>query len=399
MEESLTPAMRQYYEMKENCKDAILFFRMGDFYEMFGDDAQIAHNVLWVALTTRNKNAKDPIALAWIPYHAKDKYLPKLVQAGYKVAISEQVSDPKLKGIVKREIVRIVTPATLHIEMDDEQEIKNNCILSIVSLDGNSFWMSSINTSTNVWTTSEFINFTQMEKQVYRLFPSEVILDSALYEDAHIRELLSKKFGLNMYFLKPVKEPKRSLLDHFGVKNLVWYGIEEKPLAQKAAALILEYLQSVQKNDLPFINTLKFESYSGMVDMDDSTLRSLDILYNFFTKSWKEGTLFWVLAKTKTAMGTRLLRESLVKPLYDIDQIQARQRVIEELLKDTILLSQMQEHLKYIADMDTILTRLALWRATPRDMLSLKRSLWAILTIKKLIQDSGNTTLCSLFSE
>ena len=397
MEDNITPAMRQYFEMKDSCPDAILFFRMGDFYEMFGEDAQIAHNILWIALTTRNKNAKEPIALAGIPYHAKDKYLPKLVQAGYKVAISEQVSDPKLKWIVKREIVRIITPSTLHLEIEDESEVKNNFILSIIAWEYWTYAMSSINVSNNTWSTSEFLTFSELEKQLYKIFPLEVILEKALYENEKIKDLLSKKFGLNIYFFQPQKKPKENLLEHFQVKNLEWFWIEHKLLAQKASSLILEYLRSVQKDDMKFLHTLRYESFSWFVDIDEATIRSLDILYNFFTKSGREGTLFWVLAKTKTPMGTRFLRDALVTPLLDIKQIEKRQQIIGEFLKDKVLLERIQNELKMIADIDTLLTRLALGRANPRDMLSLKRSLRAIVSIRNLIEQSQNTKLKELF--
>lgn len=177
---NITPAMQQYYDIKHQYADAILFFRMGDFYEMFEEDAKIAHKILGITLTSRNKNAENPVLLAGIPYHAKEKYLPLLVEAGYKVAIAEQVSDPKLKGIVQREVVRVITPATISLEGESyENKEKSSIIVSLVT-DGVFYGMSMINFSNHHFECCEFENFEACAGELYKLAPSEIVLEKHL---------------------------------------------------------------------------------------------------------------------------------------------------------------------------------------------------------------------------
>ncbi|MDD3302200.1 MAG: hypothetical protein PHN31_01475 [Candidatus Gracilibacteria bacterium] len=394
--EVLTPAMRQYKELKEKYSDAILFFRMGDFYEMFGEDALIAHNVLGIAITSRNKNAKNPDLLAGIPYHAKEKYLPKLVEAGYKVAVAEQVSDPKLKGIVEREVQRVVTPATLYLEGEEyAKENISNYIISIV-YDETKYGLSILDFGTNKWVTAEFDTFEKLSLQIYKISPKEVILEKKLFSDESIKELLSKKYSLNIYYFEGEKESKEKLLSHFGVKNLSGFGLDGKLMAIKASSLLLEYLELNQKSSLDFLQSLSYETFSNYLDLDESTIRNLDLIYNFATKSHKVGTLFGVLDDTKTAMGTRYLREAILKPLQSKEEIDSRLDMVEEFLNNPVLLDKVQNHLKYVSDIDAILNRLALNRSGPKDLLNLKKSLEEILEVFKLIEQEGSEKLRKL---
>lgn len=395
-EENITPAMKQYKEMKENYRDAILFFRMWDFYEMFWEDAQIAHNVLWIAITSRNKNSKNPDLLAWIPYHAKDKYLPKLIEAWYKVAIAEQVSDPKLKWIVQREIKRVVTPATLYLEWEQyDKESISNYIISIV-YDENRYGLSILDFSTNKWTCSEFNSFEKLSLQIYKISPKEVILEKKLFSDEQIKDLLSKKYSLNIYYFELEKDSKEKLISHFWVKNLSWFWLDYKDMAIKASALLLEYIELNQKSNLGFLQKLAFESFSWYLDLDESTIKNLDLIYNFATKSTKIWTLFWILDETKTAMWTRFLKESILKPLQKKGEIEQRLDFVEEFLNSPILLDKVQDHLKYVSDIDAILNRLALNRSWPKDLLNLKKSLEEILEVFKLIEDEWSEKLKKL---
>ncbi len=396
MPEKLTPAMQQFYELKSQAPDAILWFRMGDFYEMFDEDAHIAHKVLWINITTRNKNAINPQPLAWIPYHAKDKYLPQLVNAWYKVAIAEQVSDPKAKWIVKREIVRIITPATLNLEWESYNTNSNiNYIISIVENNDN-FWISILDPSSWKWKTWEISCFSKLQTELYKIAPKEVILEKKLFNREDIKEILQKKYSLNIFYFELKENPKEKLINHFWVKDLWWFKLEQKELAQKASALILEYLESVQKTKLDYLDSISYDDFSEYMWLDESTIKSLDLLYNFASKSSKLGTLFWVMDQTKTAMWKRFLREAIVKPLQNIEEIEKRQDIIEEFLKDTILLKNISEKLKMVADFDNILTRLALWRANPRDLISLKNSLKVVLEIFEIIKNSWNEKLIKL---
>lgn len=395
---NITPAMQQYYEIKSQYKDSILFFRMGDFYEMFEEDAKIAHKILGITLTSRNKNAENPVLLAGIPYHAKEKYLPLLVDAGYKVAIAEQVSDPKLKGIVKREVVRVITPGTLWLEGESYESYQKNAVIVSLVTDGTSYWLASINLSNHTFCCSEFSNFESCAGELYKISPSEVILEKNLLWDTKLHEILSKKYGLNIFYFTFSQNAYTYLTQRFWVKNLEWFWIEEKIFAQKASAQILQYLSENQKSDLNFITKLSYESYSGFLDLDEATIRSLDLIYNIATKSPREGTLFWILDETRTSMWKRFLREQILHPLQDIEQIEKRQNYISAFLSDTILLEKIRTQLNYISDIDAILTRLSLERAGPRDLLALKKSLIAIREVIQIIESSQNTVLKNLIN-
>lgn len=390
---NLTPAMAQYYELKEQCSDAILFFRMWDFYEMFDEDAHIAHQILWVAITTRNKNAEKPIPLAGIPFHAKQKYLPQLVKAWYKVALAEQVSDPNLKGIVKREIVRIVTPSTLELEGESfENNQSENYIVSLVE-DQWKFGISFLDITSNIWKTAEFNSFDELKAQLYKISPSEVVLQKTLYNNDDIKNILEKKYSLNIYYFQATKTSDKNLKNHFWVKNLEAFGIQDKPLAIQASSLLLEYLELNQNTKLSFLNSLSYHFHWDYMNLDETTIKSLDLIYNFSTKSSTLWTLFGVLNKTKTSAGSRLLRDQVLKPLQSIEEIEQRQKFIWEFLSNTILLDKIRMELTYVSNIDSILNRLALNRSNPRDLLNLKRSLQSVIQVFNLIEQQGSDKL------
>lgn len=392
---NITPAMQQYYDMKDQYQDCVLFFRMWDFYEMFEQDAKIAHKILWIALTTRNKNAENPILLAGIPFHAKEKYLPLFIEAGYKVAIAEQVSDPKAKGIVQREVVRVVTPATLELEWENYESASSNTMLSLVS-DGNKYALSSIDILEHTWICSEFQTLEECLWQIYKLSPSEVILEKELFSEGAIREALSKKYNLNIYYHSFNKKSYQYLCQYFWSKNLEGFGIENKFLAQEAAAMLHDYISENQKVKIDFLKNISYDSFSWYMDLDESTIKSLDLIYNISTGSKTTGTLFWALDHTNTPMGKRFLREQLLRPLQDSTEIIKRQKFIDGFKSDAILLDKVRSELKYVADIDAILTRLSLERVWPRDLLALKRSLVAVREVITLIEASWNSNLKKL---
>ena len=390
---NITPAMAQYYELKEQNKDCVLFFRMWDFYEMFDEDAEIAHKVLWIAITSRNKNAEKATPLAWIPFHAKEKYLPLLVNAWYKVAFAEQVSDPKLKWIVKREVVRVVTPATLDLEWEnfDSNQISNY----ILSITENKwiFGISLLDLSTNNWICSEFNNIEDLTKELYKYWPKEVVIDDNLYTNELLKDTLEKKYSLSVYFFKAIYKPYKKLTEHFLVKNLEWFWIEKNTQAQAAAALLLEYLEANQKSKLDFLQKLSLIENDWFMSLDESTIKSLDLLYNFSTKSSTIWTLFWLLNKTKTPMGASFLKEQIIKPLNNLDEINNRLDFIEEFKNNKILLDKARKELSWVSNINSILNRLALNRANPRDLLNLKSSLQSILNVFELIEKEGRDKL------
>lgn len=394
-EEKLTPWMKQYYDLKKEAGEAILFFRLWDFYEMFDDDAHIAHKVLWINITSRNKNAEKPQPMAGIPYHAMEKYLPTLVNAWYKVAIAEQVSDPNLKWIVQRKIVRIVTPATLSLEWDSYSRAESNMIASIVHTKIG-YWVSFVDMSSNEWKTWEFTDFNNLATELYKISPKEVVLDKSLFSNSEIKDILWKKFSLNIYYYEFSWNARDKLINHFKTSNLEGFYLEKKPSAQKASALLLDYIEWNQKTELSFLKSISYETFSDFMWVDENTIRNLDLIYNFSTKSSNTWTLFGVLNNTKTSMWGRRLRESVVRPLQDIKEIERRLNIIDELIQDKILLSKIQDRLKLISDIDLIMNRLALGRAMPRDLLNLKKSLSMMKECINLIKDSGNEKLITL---
>lgn len=395
---TITPAMKQFYELKEQVDDCLLFFRMWDFYELFWEDAHIAHRVLGISVTTRNKNATDPIPLAGIPYHAKTKYLPQLVAAGYKVAIAEQVSDPKLKWIVQREIVRIVTPSTLELEWEEYTQVENTNILLSISQDKDAYWMSFLEINSNKWYCCEFQNFESLKNELYKISPKEVILDKSLFGNVDLKEVLEKKFWLNIYYYSPVNNALKNLISHFWVKNLDGFWIGNKNSAIYSANLLLEYLHNNQKQDLKFLDSISYMNFDNFMNLDDSTIFSLDLIYNLSTKSSSTGTLLWILNKSKTAAWNRFLREQIIKPLQNIDEITLRHSYINEFYKDKILLDEVRQKLVYVADIDSILNRIALNRTNPRDLLNLKKSLESVIEVIKLIDQKGSKTLKNIIN-
>ena len=394
----VTPAMQQYYDLKKDYSDTILFFRMGDFYEMFEDDAHIAHKVLGIAITSRNKNSDTPIALAGIPFHAKQKYLPLLIAAGYKVAIAEQVSDPKLKWIVRREVVRVVTPSTLSLESEAYDAVAESNLLVSLAHDDWVYGMSSLDITDNSWKTTQFDTMTDLWDYICKISPREVVLSKDLFNDTALRELLSKKYSLNIYYFEATEKPEWYLQQHFWVSSLSGFGIADKPLAQSASAQLLEYLLVNQKWDFSFLSSISYESLSDFLEIDESTMASLDLVYNFSTRSSKLGTLLWVINKTKTPMWKRFLRQQIGYPLQDISKIQDRQKFIESIKSDPILLDKITASLKNISDIDAILNRLALWRALPRDLLNLKQSLISILDIFDVIGNHSDKKVAKLLN-
>ena len=392
-----TPAMQQYYDMKEEYSDAILFFRMWDFYEMFAEDAHIAHKVLWINITSRNKNAEVPVALAWIPYHALDKYLPILVKAWHKVAIAEQISDPTLKGIVKREVVRVVTPATLPLEGEWYENQDTNNIACITKLKG-VYGLSIVELTTNKWITWSFISIEALATEIYKAYPKEIILSKTMFEDAEIQTFLIKKYEFHVFYFESPKKSREKLLNHFWVKNLHGFWIDNKESCILSSATILEYLTYNQKSQLDHLDCISYSNFDWYMWLDESTLRNLDILYNFSTSSTKQWTLIWIIDKTKTPMGKRELRENVLRPLQEQEAIEKRLEIIECFVSEKVLLDAVQLELSWISDLDAILTRLSLGKSWPRDLLQLKNSLIAVQRVVKIIQESKNQKLINLLN-
>jgi DNA mismatch repair protein MutS len=385
----LTPLMKQYFSIKERCKDAIVFFRLGDFYEMFGEDAEKASKVLQIALTTRDKSKEEPIHMCGVPYFASESYITKLVKAGYKVAICEQMEDPKeAKGLVQRDIVRVITPGTHTPESPKE----NFYIISLFP-SGDKHGIAAADISTGeliVYETEENI-----EDEMYRFEPREILIPQGLKDDIHYKEALNK-FYVSVYedWYFDYTEAYRILLRHLKVSSLDGYGCDGMTAAISAAGALVSYLEDTQKETFRFkkITTLRQDSY---MLLDAATQRNLELTHNLKDGS-NEGTLLWVLDETLTAMGGRFLRSSILKPLVDITEIKKRLNAVEYLVDDYELLEELRTSLRKIQDIERLSAKVSAGSASARDLIAIKNSIVHLPNIKKSLSSSKNPYLSSI---
>ena len=392
---SLTPAMKQYYEIKQQHPDAIVFFRMGDFYEMFDEDAQIAHKILGISLTSRNKNSENPTPLAGIPYHAKDKYIPQLLAAGYKIAVAEQVTKAGSKGIIEREVTRIITPATAQLEENLSMETESS-VLAGISQKSWKFGLSLIDLTSQNWKCYEFEKIEELLSFLYKFFPKEIVIAKNIENTQEIQDMSQKKFQMQISFFPQDNNAYEYLIKLLNVQNLIGFWIEKKPAAVCACAMTYQYLKQNQKSDFILLNHISFHEESQRMQLDENTIKNLDLVYNFATNSQTLGTLFWAIQGTKTPMGKRFLKSEILAPLVQKNEILERQEFIAALKQDYIVLEELREELKKISDLEIILSRLSLGRVWPRDLLNLKYSLIAIRNCREILKKSKNPILSSL---
>ena len=383
--------MRQFHHFKEKYPDAILFFRMGDFYETFYEDAQTCSRVLGLALTSRNKGP-NPIPLAGVPYHAVDGYLKKMLQAGYKVAVCEQVEDPKLaKGVVKRDVVRVVTPGTLTDEM--LLDAKEDNFLAAVSLGAKSAGISWVDISTGHFFAQEAPEDNVLD-ELLRLRPKECLLPERRGElfEAEIKRLAKDVGQLTGavvthrpgWYFDPFGTRKR-LLKHFGTTTLEGFGIEDGFAAVPAAGAIIEYLNETQKVALAHISTIKKVERADFLQIDPTSLRSLEILRTIRTESSK-GTLLDCIDQTLTGMGARMMRTWLCMPLCDVDAIELRHDAVEEFSQNDQTCGQLRKLLKATSDIERIAARISTFRTTPRDLVALAGTLRMVPDLRKMLE-------------
>jgi DNA mismatch repair protein MutS len=384
--------MKQYFSLKESHGDAILLFRCGDFYEMFGEDAEKASRILQIALTTREKSKDNPIPMCGVPYFAADSYITKLIKAGQKVAVCEQMEDPKAaKGIVAREVVRVITPGTHSPENPKE----NTFIVSIFPA-GSRHGIAAADISTGefiVYETSEHI-----EDEVSRFEPKEILLPGSLADNIHYREALSG-FYITMIddWLFDFSEAYRALLKHFRVSSLDGYGCEGLQSAVSAAGALVGYLESTQKELTGFkkIATLRQSAY---MFMDAATQRNLELTHSLKDGS-REGTLIWALDETLTPMGGRFLRSAMLRPLTDINEIRVRHDAVEFLIYDFELLDELRTSLRRVQDLERLSARVSSGNANARDLVAIKNTLSEIPKIKKALMNSREPSLKSMAEE
>ena len=397
----LTPMMQQYIETKNSYKDCILFYRLGDFYEMFFEDAKTASRELEITLTGKNCGLSERAPMCGVPYHAVEGYLNKLVSKGYKVAICEQVEDPKqTKGIVKREVVRIVTPGTnTNLQAIDER--KNNYIMCVTYLP-EKIGISVADVTTGDYFVTEVDSVKKLTDELMKYMPSEIICNDAFLLSGIDVEDLRGRLQICVNNLEPHyfddDACKKCLMRHFKVNVLTGLGIEDFPVGIIASGALLLYLYETQKNDLSHFTHLVPYLPSKFMLLDSSTRRNLELVETL-RKKQKRGSLLWVLDKTKTAMGGRCLRSYIEQPLIEKDEINARLDAIEELNKDTVSRDEIREYLNPIYDLERLLGRISYKTANPRDLIAFASSLEMLPHIKTVLSGFQKELLCNINEE
>ncbi|WP_071177464.1 DNA mismatch repair protein MutS [Butyrivibrio hungatei] len=394
--------MQHYLQTKREYKDCILFYRLGDFYELFFDDAQVASKELELTLTGKACGLEERAPMCGIPFHAVDSYLTKLVSRGFKVAICEQTEDPKLaKGIVKRDVTRIVTPGT-NLNMQSLEETKNNYIMSIIYTPDN-IGISVADLTTGDYYLTEVENLRAAVDEIGKYSPSEIICNEAFnFSGIDIDELRNRL----QIFINPLDSRyfdedscKKLLMKHFKVSSLIGLGIEDFPNGVVAAGALLQYLTDMQKSDISIITHIYPYLTSKFMLLDSSTRRNLELVETMRDKQ-KRGTLLWVLDKTKTAMGARMLRSFIEQPLIDKDEILLRQGAVDALVKNVITREEIREYLNPVYDLERLMSKIIFKTANPRDLLAFRNSIKMIPAIITALTDvKDNEALNKLFSE
>ena len=382
-----TPLMKQYKEIKAENLDNILFFRLGDFYEMFFDDAVIASKELGITLTSRNKEKGQSIPLAGIPYHSAAGYISKLVAKGYKVAICEQLEKPsEAKGIVKRGVVKVITPGTV-IDTDYLDDKSNNYLLGVIIREKKS-GISYLDITTGEFKVTELEGeniIAATLNEIYKLSPTEILVESRTLEKFNIEFKEYKK--LNEVVINPlnkIKNPEDLLKKYFNVISLESYGIDRKELAVEAGGFVLEYVLELHKyNDLP-IQTIGYDNRDNYLELNLATQKNLELVENTREKT-NLGTLLWVLDRTKTSMGTRMLKKMIKNPLLEIDKITKRQKDIGYFIDEVLVREDIREGLKSVYDIERLIGKIILGTENARDMIALKKSIKSSLEVIKVL--------------
>lgn len=396
--DDVTPMMQQYLLTKKEYMDCILLYRLGDFYEMFFDDAVKASEILDLALTGKSCGLEERAPMCGIPFHAVDSYLDKIIEAGEKAAICEQTEDPKLaKGLVKREVIRIVTPGT-SVNPQTLEESRNNFLMSIVD-NGNILGISYADISTGEFYVTETDTKRRLQDEIAKVSPSEIICTKTmditcpflpqLCSDSHIALSVPSK----VFFEKD--ECDKVLLKHFKVASLTALGIDDMKTGCIAAGALLQYVYETQMIPLKHITHISAYTESHYMLLDSGTRRNLELCETMRDKQ-KRGTLFWVLDKTKTAMGARRLRADIEQPLTDEGEIIKRLDGVQELTDMSMDRDELREYLTAVYDLERLLARVSYHSINPRDMLALKQSLGAMAPIKQIIESFNSDIMKEL---
>ena len=385
----LTPMMQQYLETKKSYQDCILFYRLGDFYEMFFEDAITASKELEITLTGKNCGQEERAPMCGVPYHAVDSYLNKLVSKGYKVAICEQVEDPKLaKGIVKREVIRIVTPGT-NLNLQALDDTKNNYLVCVTYFPGK-IGMSVADVTTGDYYLTELEDIRKLQDEINKYAPSELICNEQFFVSGFDIEDLKNRLNVSVYSLAPhyfdEEGCKKLLKKHFGVNSLQGLGIEDFPVGLIAAGALLQYLYEMQKTSLSHFTHIYPYLTSKYMLLDSSTRRNLELIETLREKQ-KKGSLLGVLDRTKTAMGGRLLRKYIEQPLIDKEKIARRLDAVEALCRKSVDREELREYLHTIYDLERLLGKVSYKTANPRDLIAFRNSLSMLPSLRTILAD------------
>lgn len=385
----LTPMMKQYMETKSQYQDCILFYRLGDFYEMFFEDALTASRELEITLTGKNCGQEEKAPMCGVPYHAVEGYLNRLVAKGYKVAICEQVEDPKTtKGIVKREVVRIVTPGT-NLDTQALDETKNNYIMCIVYI-ADRYGVSVADISTGDYFVTEIPDSAKLLDEIYRFSPSEIICNEAFYMNGVDMDGMKDRLGITIYSLESWyfddEVCRKKLLEHFEVSSFAGLGLADYDCGIISAGALLQYLLETQKNSLSNLTHITPYAAGKFMMIDSSTRRNLELCETLREKQ-KRGSLLWVLDKTKTAMGARTLRKYVEQPLIDKTEIIRRLDAVQELKEQAISREEIREYLSPVYDLERLITKIAYGSANPRDLTAFRSSLEMLPALLYILQE------------
>lgn len=389
--EELTPMMKQYMEVKNQYKDCILMYRLGDFFEMFFDDALTASRELELTLTGRDCGLEERAPMCGVPHHAVQSYIAKLISKGYKVAVCEQMEDPALaKGIVKREVIRVITPGTI-IEANMLEEKKNNYIASIYRV-GIYYGLAYSDVSTGEFLTTEIIegnNYSKLLNELSRFEPAEIVVNDELYNDEETIQDIKNRF--KTYITKNDDESVSFEVELPKVLDKLSY-------AKEATNQLLSYIKETQKIDMKHITNIEVYEINKYMVIDGIARRNLELTETLREKN-KKGSLLGVLDKTSTSMGGRLLRKWLEKPLMNIDDIHARLEGVRELKDEVIVRGEVRELLKKVYDIERLTGRVAYGSVNARDLISLKNSLSQLPEIKKMISNLNSGIVKSLYTQ
>lgn len=386
---AMSPMMLQYFKIKEQYQDCIIFFRMGDFYEMFFEDAKTASKALEITLTGRDCGQEEKAPMCGVPHHASESYINKLISKGYKVAICEQIEDPKLaKGIVKRDVVRIVTPGT-NLNMQSLDASKNNYLMCIFNNIVH-YGIAYVDITTGDFFTTQVSNEQKMMDEVAKVNPSEILYDKSFETHSELMEFLRRRthtyLGLREDWAFDKKRCTEIIQNHFKVGAIEGLGLSEHYEALIASGALLEYLFETQKGSVKHIIKIIYYSTEDFMMLDLSTRRNLEIVETMREKE-RRGSLLWVLDKTKTAMGARMLRSIVEQPLVQIDHINKRLDAVEELYLEPILREEIKELLTPIYDLERLMSKISCQTANSRDLIAFKQSLGMLPPLKSVISE------------